>query len=327
MALKFVYVIVSSEADWYVEQALVSVHSLKMYNPDAMITLVFDKPTFSGLAQHRKDLLDYADEVVVEELPDSLSLEQRSRYLKTSLRQLVKGDFLYIDNDTVITGPLDALRDFDCEVGAVYNQHGVIWDKDNRHPMLRRYHSDTKIEPEEDDDIEEYFNGGVIFCRDTPKAHKFFQRWHDLWKLSSCERGYHKDQPDMWRANLQCGNLIKPIDGVYNFQAIYPNKSLKYLGDLKIFHYFSSTKHVRHLAMKNEDFLRGIRDNGLGNAVESMIVNIKDEYLGGLYVIMDKERLDYFSPAGFIGRYVSVHFPFLNDMARSAYRFFHPRKK
>ena len=45
MKTKIVYVVVSDEHDIYLEQACLSMHSLRLYNPDAMITVVLDKHT------------------------------------------------------------------------------------------------------------------------------------------------------------------------------------------------------------------------------------------------------------------------------------------
>ena len=40
MKTKIIYVLVSNENDCYLEQALVSIYSLRLYNPDANLLLV-----------------------------------------------------------------------------------------------------------------------------------------------------------------------------------------------------------------------------------------------------------------------------------------------
>ena len=57
-----------------------------------------------------------SDEKAVVNVPEHYNKVQTSRYLKTSLRQTVEGDFLFIDSDTIIT---DSLADADSLTGNV----------------------------------------------------------------------------------------------------------------------------------------------------------------------------------------------------------------
>jgi len=43
MKTKIIYVLVSNENDCYLEQALVSIYSLRLYNPDANLLLLVDE--------------------------------------------------------------------------------------------------------------------------------------------------------------------------------------------------------------------------------------------------------------------------------------------
>ena len=45
MKTKIIYVLVSNENDCYLEQALVSIYSLRLYNPDANLLLLVDEET------------------------------------------------------------------------------------------------------------------------------------------------------------------------------------------------------------------------------------------------------------------------------------------
>ena len=100
------YVLTSTDKDIYMEQLWVSVTSLRMYNPETTVVLLMDKITYEGLIGYRAKLLDLIDEPIVVPTPEGYSQKEMSRYIKTTARQWVKGDFLFIDTDTVIAGDL-----------------------------------------------------------------------------------------------------------------------------------------------------------------------------------------------------------------------------
>ena len=284
--MKFVYVIVSSEKDYYVEEALISMHSLKKYNPDAKITAVLDKETFKGLKGYRNRIKAYIDELITPETPGGLTATQKSRYLKTSLRQLVQGDFLYIDNDTVIKGDLSGLDKIEFDVGAVLNRHRDDWSAGNPHPMIVSYYRKAKKNIKKDLKITKFYNGGVVFARDTKVAKEFFKKWHELWWMDSVNLNYHKDQPAMWEANYQLGNILFDLDDIYNCQIAYPKYALQYMSDARILHYFSSTPFARHLKLKKLAYLQLIRDNGISSEIEEDIKNFDKLFLEGIEVLL-----------------------------------------
>ena len=98
MKTKIIYVLVSNENDCYLEQALVSIYSLRLYNPDANLLLLVDEETSRTLENGiRKLILNYVSKLVIVDVPFHYSKQQKSRYIKTSLRSQVIGDFLFID--------------------------------------------------------------------------------------------------------------------------------------------------------------------------------------------------------------------------------------
>ena len=96
MRTKIVYVVTSDETDVYLEQALLSVFSLRKHNPNAYVELVVDQNTNTTITGKRGEILKYIDNKVVVNVPEEYNKLSRSRWLKTSLRQHIKGDFLYI---------------------------------------------------------------------------------------------------------------------------------------------------------------------------------------------------------------------------------------
>lgn len=313
--MKYVYVLVSSENDFYAEEALVSMYSLKKHNPTAEITLLTDRRTIDSLQGGRIYFQKYIDNIIIINVSEDLSLIQKSRYIKTSIRDYIEGTFLYIDNDTIITGRLDKLDDLRFDVGAVYNQHRE-WAEYRCHPMMLDFKNVTGTNPEEENKFSAYYNGGVIFSKDTPEAHKFFRTWHDLWLKSSLEFGFHKDQPAMWHANFLCNNIITPIDGFYNFQAIYPKYSLKYLFNCKIFHYFSSSPIGKKIVFRKPEFMLYIRKHEIDSHIEKCLDNFLSDYIESLEILSDDEVELYNSPMAIFGRKVSERIPSSNKLIK-----------
>lgn len=318
--LRYVYVLASGEADFFPEQTLLSVMTLRRHNPGAEVTLVTDSLTRQTLCGDRGRILEQVDETVVADTPEGFSKTQASRFLKTSLRSLLEGDFLYIDGDTLIDGDLSDLRQFgDVKIGAIFNRHKNNWDKDNVHPQLQNYYETTGVRPDYDKEIAYFFNGGVIYCRDLPETHAFFDKWHELWLRSSTQLGFHLDQSDMWRANMLCGNIITPLPGRYNCQLIYPNNALPFMFDARILHYFASANAGDYLKIRGKEFLTSVRRQGITREVEDYIENFKSDYLGGTEMLIGRELDLYRSPLVVMSRKLCKDFPWLNRMVRKFY--------
>ena len=272
--LKFVYVVVSSEQDPYADQAILSMHSLKLQHPDGHITLLTDKATLDGLAGFRAKIKEYADEIVAVDMPADLSSRKRSRYIKTSMRRHVQGDFLFIDSDTIITGPLyDVGYDESIDVGAVISRHVNPWSSRVVHPLIKKVLVARGINAADEPPIEHYYNTGVIFCRDSAKAREFFEMWHLLW----LEYQEYHDQPDFWRADARMRCLVKPLDGRYNCQLLYEG-SANFIDTCSVFHYFATSNSQEWIPFKKVDFIEKLRAEGITDGVENKIRGIIDEW-------------------------------------------------
>ena len=84
--VKFLYILVSNEKDIYYEQTLVSVMSLRHYNPDAFVTLLVDDKTDKTLVGFRAGIKDLVNEYKVIPFDDQIGGLARSRLLKTNMR-------------------------------------------------------------------------------------------------------------------------------------------------------------------------------------------------------------------------------------------------
>lgn len=214
MKTKIVYVLTCAPEATYIEQALMAVWSARYHNPDAHIVLMTDDKTEALLTGKRGEILNYISEKIVVPFEDeALSPMYRSRWIKTQVRQLIEGDFLFVDSDTICQRPLNDIDSFDCEVGAVYESHLLINDF---YPSLYR---SAKIQfanlGMELDYEKEYFSSGVLYVKDTERTHQLYKLWHQNWQISYT-KGVPMDQPSLAQSNRELGRIIRLIPDTYN---------------------------------------------------------------------------------------------------------------
>ena len=214
MITKLVFVLTCSEKGTYIEQALMSVWSAHHRNPDAHIVLLTDDKTNELLQGVRGEVLRYVSEKIVVPFEDKeASMMYRSRWIKTSARELVRGDFLFVDCDTICQHSLDEIDHIDCEIGAVLESHLIVND------YCQGLYDSTKEETVtigvDLDEEKLYFSSGVILVRDTERTHRIYKLWHQYW-MEGNEIGLKIDQPALAKANREMGHIIKQIPDIYN---------------------------------------------------------------------------------------------------------------
>lgn len=317
MSLKFVYALISNEQDFYAEQAALSMHSLRLHNPDSHITLVTDEETLDALTGNRSLIRQYVNEFVIVNPPADFSPKQKSRFLKTSLRQNIKGDFLFLDCDTIVTDRLDALEDVQCDVAAVYAQHtnsrdiyyfDKHWNSNNEHRHMTQYYEVRDVPADEKYEIRFHCNSGVMLCRDTENAYRLFETWHQFWLESSTVYGYHSDQCDLWRADAALNGIMTELDGSYNCQIIYPFMVVRYIFDCKVFHYFSTSRRYNWISFKNPSVLKKVRKDGISSDLEKRMRTLVEEYF--------RDYIAYRSPLVELAKEVSTRYPSINKLVK-----------
>lgn len=228
MKTKLVYVVTSSLDDVYWEEAWVSAWSARYYNPDAHIALVCDKETLDSAGKsYRAKSLELFDETITVDFDHGISKKQRSRWLKTNLREYIRGDFLFIDSDTVITDRLNEIDCWDNDIGMVLDGHSR-----SLLPGVEQYYE--KAYKQAFPVNVPYYNSGVMFVKDNEKTNAFFHQWHQNWRELGGEVDY-TDQTPLARTAIEYCNLIIEISGVYNCQI---SASVKYLHQARIIHFF-----------------------------------------------------------------------------------------
>lgn len=248
--MKYLYVLVSNESDCYFEQLILSITSLRIKVNNAFVSLLVDNKTATTFKGNREKIYTLIDEYKIVELPDNMSNKERSRWLKTSMRQYIEGDFLFIDCDTVIADDLIDITNLDIEIGAVLAGHWYLetWAKNNKAIYEWRQKDDKKLGFVSSIQSNTHFNSGVLFCRNTKNVYNFFDEWHKLWLICVSKKIYI-DQPAFNQANYNYG-IVKELAGIWNYQVLQDG-GMPYLANAKIIHYFGSGVEFR----KKEPYL------------------------------------------------------------------------
>ena len=233
---KLLYVLTCNENNLYCEQCILSIKTAKKYSPNTQISLLIDNNTkeiISG-SKSKKQIFSIVDEVISVPTPKGFSGMETSRFLKTKMREFVKGDFLYIDSDTIVCSPLDDIEQVPYDLGAVLDQHMFL--SQNIHVEVFRQHIVKISGLKELAECEYYFNGGVLWVKDNELCHKFFDDWNKNWMMSR-SKGIKTDMPALMLTNYQNKNAIQELNGMWNCQVWF---AANYLSKAKIIHYFSS---------------------------------------------------------------------------------------
>lgn len=258
MKTKLVYVLTCTEDQHYIEQALMSIFSARHWNPDAHIVLLVDDQTDLLLVGKRAELLNYISEKIVVPFSDStLSPAYRSRWIKTSARQLVQGDFLYIDCDTIVQGSLSEIDSFTCEMGAVWESHLQV--KDFCQLLYELDKNRTEVLGVDLDAEKVYYSSGVIYVKDTDLTNHLYRLWNQIWRESFDANKSIADQPPLAKANLNMGRVIQRIPDVYNCIVFTQNTFTR---EAIILH-ISSYKNPSYLF--TDKVLKYVREHGLKN--------------------------------------------------------------
>ncbi|WP_072800957.1 hypothetical protein [Fibrobacter sp. UWT2] len=241
--------------------------SLKNVQPDAFVTLLVDCQTDKDFLSDLERIKKYVNEYIIVPVEDCVPPIAKSRYIKTSMRKYVKGDFLYIDADTVWNTPVSE-SDFTHDVMGVLDGHCLL----ATHPLKKEIEADFK-RVNCDPGVERYVNGGVLFSKDSSISRAFFDLWHKKW-LQTSETGCFIDMPSLNVAFKEVyGNDVPLLPGVYNCQI---SRSWKYFVKAKLIHFFTGWMTEcgdKAYAFQRKAFWEFVRTNGLDDSVVDMLKN------------------------------------------------------
>jgi hypothetical protein len=296
--MKYLYVLVSDASDYYLEQALLSITSLRLQMPNAFISLLTDDITELNLIGRREGILKLINELKSITIDEKFNKKARSRWLKTSMRMHITGDFLYIDNDTIIADDLSSIDNIDADIAAVLNDHIYLSEfvKARLHRMNAYY---KKLGFINFSSWKYFFNGGVILCRDNKTGHEFFREWHRLWLLNF-ELGNVTDQQSLNQVNFSMNNVIREIDGIWNCQ-ILNDGALRFLHYAKIIHYFSTQPAEKAFLLANKEYIKSIKETGvIDDKTKELLKNPKSLFAFNTRIMLiDKSSREFYNSAIF----------------------------
>jgi hypothetical protein len=298
--MKYLYVLSSDNSDNYLEQTLMSITSLKLNMPDAFVSLLVDDITEKNLTGRRSEILKLVDEYKPVNIDSVFNKKARSRWLKTSMRRLIDGDFLYIDGDTVISDKLDDIDKKDIDIGAVLEDHTCLYEYEKSRPArLKLIKKMFKAHGFDSFDYKIYFNGGIIFCRDCKTVQNFFDEWHRLW-LHCFKLNMLTDQASLNYANYNLNKPITELPGIWNCQLIHDG-ALRYIHEAKILHYFASNVHEKFFLLGNKEYTDRIRETGfIDPETTDMLKNPKSQFAANSRIILADITLnDFYNSATF----------------------------
>ena len=298
MIPQIVYVLVANEKNLYLEEMWVSIFSLRRHHPEATVKVLVDMETKEYLSRFPQ-LTSMIDETVVVQTPAGYNEKQRSRQIKTTIRNVLKGDYIFIDTDTVICKPLDGIVEDIAEmkdfrgIAAVREGHATM--KDTLFPptgtVKRIFDIDISQSPL-------MTNSGVMFVADIPFTHEFYKRWNENWKRSCFEKGNSQDQPSLYATDCQYGYVIRELSGIYNAQVAM---SLKYYADAVILHWWhmdfiEDQSYSPYFSLKIYQDLK--KEGEITPQIEELIINAKQSFVSPTMPVGKEHILFLFSPAG-----------------------------
>lgn len=298
MIPQIVYVLVANEKNLYLEEMWVSIFSLRRHHPEATVKVLMDIETKEYLSRFPQ-LTSMIDETVVVQTPAGYNAKQRSRQIKTTIRNVLKGDYIFIDTDTVICKPLDGivedireLKDFR---GIAAVREGHVTMKETLFPptgtVKRIFDIDISKSPL-------MTNSGVMFVADIPFTHEFYKRWNENWKRSCFEKGNSQDQPSLYATDCQYGYVIRELSGIYNAQVAM---SLKYYADAVILHWWhmdfiEDQSYSPYFSLEIYQDLK--KEGEITPQIEELIINAKQSFVSPTMPVGKEHILFLFSPAG-----------------------------
>ncbi|MDE6292910.1 MAG: hypothetical protein K2L98_04435 [Bacilli bacterium] len=289
---KIVYVLTSDYSDNYLEQLSLSLYSLRLHNPSLYVEIVVDRETNLSLRGDRLSLIEGASLITAIDVPAGYDKMRKSRWLKTNLRNLIAGDFLFVDTDTIICDNIDFSKISSGEISAVKDLHVNVNNHAHKYDILDRA---KIVNWDLSDENKPYYNSGVLYVRDSDKTRQFYKVWNETWKVSEAN-GCASDQPSLCKTNELFGGIITPLDDNWNCQIT--ENGIRFLSEAIIIHYFASgkSKALSPYIFNNENIYCKIKNEGLTESIKQLLENPKQAFIPKVQLISDKDAELFNSP-------------------------------
>jgi len=294
MKSQIVYVLVSSDNDLYLEELWASLYSLRHFHPEANVKVLADSPTVKRLQKHGA-LLAMITDLITVDVPEEYTPKERSRQIKTTVRQLIEGPYLFIDTDTIVCHPLDEMDACPYDLAAVPDGHLPLKEHLFGEQIIANVQRLFGVNVS---DSKNWYNSGVMYVADTEMTHEFYKRWNINWKHSSFDKGFSQDQPALVKTDKEFGYVIQHLQDVMNCQVAM---SLKYFADAMIVHFWhmSFIEDQSYSPYFGLSIYREIKDaNAITPHVQELILNCKSTFVSPTMPVGKDQILFLFSPVG-----------------------------
>ena len=232
----FIYVVSGMGRDFYSAMTRVSAASVQLSNSGAKIVVACDASSATALRRERDPLLDEVDETIVCEIPSGND-GFRNKFVKTQLRNLVQGQFLFLDSDILVRRSVIDLFSLQTDIACTPNHSSnffevQIWQGDRDALATAGWKTRSDV----------YVNGGVIFYSDTAGARRFAADWHRKWLVSYRLTKSHRDQPALNAAIFETKPILTVLPHRFNAQLLF---SPAVVVDAFIWHFYAATFNPR----------------------------------------------------------------------------------
>jgi hypothetical protein len=231
--MNVIYVITTQGGDYYSAITRISVASLRITNPRIRVILACDSESFHNMRRSSDRLFEDIDDCIVCDTPEGPP-PFRNRFVKTKIRLLADGRFLFLDSDILVRKDISQLFSITADVAAARNHSryelpGQICKTDKQMISELQWEAGAGI----------YFNGGVVFFNDTDRCRQWSRRWHRNWLTSWEKTGTHRDQPSLNVSLHQIKPEISVLNNTFNAQLCEEPRTVK---GAHIWHYYATQK-------------------------------------------------------------------------------------
>lgn len=280
---KIVYVLTSKVGDYYYEQLMISLESLRNKMPQIDVVVVTDDLTYATLTGDRHQVFDFATVKKVE-IDNRFNQKERSRYLKTSLRSIIQGDFLFIDCDTVICCDFSEHK-IESVLAMSLDRNCKLSEWADEGKEIRRTAQRCNFDLRECDN---YYNSGVMWVKECELTKRFFEEWHKYWE-ETLKIGMCVDQLSLNHVNTNIFPLIEELDGTWNCQVTLKPAGVEYIANSKIIHYFNTNPESPYMLCDESMIREGVNDQ----EVKKIISEPRSAFRKS-YIVTMNSRLDNF---------------------------------
>jgi hypothetical protein len=232
--VRVAYVVSSQGRDAYTVMTRISAVSLRAANPGVRVIVVCDSMTAAAVERCGDPLREEADEWIECETPTGAEA-YRSRFVKTSLRGILDGPFIYLDSDTLVRSALSEIWPPEADVACAPN-HST--DAPGSQKSRRDVVSLAAMGWDTRPDV--YINSGVMVWGDTQGSRRLGADWHAKWLALSTRTREHRDQTALNAALHDTGASLDVLPHRFNAQF---RSRVAVVSDSVVLHFYATAKN------------------------------------------------------------------------------------